>query len=160
MIVYFLDAAVQETKQVAIGVATSYSYDNASRLTGQQTSGAFSTFTYDVVGNQTVKHHQGSLPATMTYNAAQRLTTMQDGPTRVTFTYDNNGNTTIEQRGSSAIRTVYAYNRRNEMTKVTLPDETSTTMTYDGDGLRRTKQTASGTTTYVWDGSDYLGEIS
>ena len=34
------------------------------------------------------------------------------------------------------------------------------TVIYAGDGLRRTKQTASGTTTYVWDGSDYLGEIS
>ena len=69
-------------------------------------------------------------------------------------------NTMDERRGTAAIRTVYAYNRRNEMTKVTLPNETLTTMTYDGDGLRRTKQTASGTTTYVWDGSDYLGEIS
>ena len=44
--------------------------------------------------------------------------------------------------------------------RLILSGETSTTMTYDGDGLRRTKQTASGTTTYVWDGSDYLGEIS
>lgn len=85
---------------------------------------------------------------------------MQDGPTRVTFTYDSNGNTTVEQRGSTSIRTVYDYNRRNELNLITLPDKSATTMTYDGDGLRRTKQTASGTTTYVWDGSDYLGEIS
>ena len=74
--------------------------------------------------------------------------------------YVHKGSTKDDRCGTAAIRTVYAYNRRNEMTKVTLPDETSTTMTYDGDGLRRTKQTASGTTTYVWDGSDYLGEIS
>ncbi len=38
-------------------------------------------------------------------------------------------------------------------------DGTRETMTYDGDGLRRRKQTASGVTTYVWDGGDYLGEV-
>ncbi|MFO0538494.1 MAG: hypothetical protein ACK5ZK_02565, partial [Armatimonadota bacterium] len=139
------DAAGRKTKQVRNTTTTTYTYDNADRLTGQQVTGARATFVMDAVGNITVKSQEGTSPQTMTYNAAQRLTTMQDGPTRVTFTYDNNGNTTIEQRGSSAIRTVYAYNRRNEMTKVTLPDETSTTMTYDGDGLRRTKQAASGT---------------
>ncbi|GEM_PF-6354319 len=28
-----------------------------------------------------------------------------------------------------------------------------------GDGLRRCMVTSSGTTTYVWDGTDYLGEV-
>jgi hypothetical protein len=35
-----------------------------------------------------------------------------------------------------------------------------TTYAYVGDGLRRRMQVSTGTTTYVWDGTDYLGEIS
>ena len=34
-----------------------------------------------------------------------------------------------------------------------------TTYAYDGDGLRRRMVTSSGTTTYVWGGTDYLGEV-
>jgi YD repeat-containing protein len=33
-----------------------------------------------------------------------------------------------------------------------------TTYAYDGDGLRRRMVTSGGTTTYVWDGTDYLQE--
>jgi len=37
-------------------------------------------------------------------------------------------------------------------------------MTYDGTGLRRSKQVAiagaTKTTTYVWDGTYYLGEVT
>ena len=35
---------------------------------------------------------------------------------------------------------------------------TRETYTYDGDGLRRTKKLGLATTTFVWDGSDYLQE--
>ena len=34
-----------------------------------------------------------------------------------------------------------------------------TTYAYDGDGLRRRMVTSGGTTTFVWDGTDYLGEV-
>lgn len=33
-----------------------------------------------------------------------------------------------------------------------------TTYAFDGDGLRRRRVTSGGTTTYVWDGTDYLQE--
>ncbi len=33
---------------------------------------------------------------------------------------------------------------------------TVNTMTYDGDGLKRAEIAASGRTTLVWDGADYL----
>jgi len=94
----------------------------------------------------------------MTYYAAQRQVTVQDGPTLVTFTFDNNGNTTQENRGGVVTDTVY--NRRNRENVTINPDLSRETMTYDGDGLRRTKQTAAGMTTFVWDGADYLGEMS
>lgn len=35
-----------------------------------------------------------------------------------------------------------------------------TTHTYDGDGLSRTKKTATAFTTFVWDYADYLGEYT
>lgn len=85
--------------------------------------------------------------------------TIQDGPTGVTYSYDNNGNTTVENRGG--IVTNYTYNKRNKV-RVILTVQGSrdsfVTMTYDGDGLRRTKSTDDGLITYVWDGSDYLQE--
>ncbi len=34
-----------------------------------------------------------------------------------------------------------------------------TTHAYDGDGLQRRMVTSGSTTTYVWDGTDYLGEV-
>ncbi len=47
----------------------------------------------------------------------------------------------------------------NRMTRLTSPDGTVITSTYGGGGLRRTKQEpGQGVTTFVWDGSDYLGE--
>ena len=64
---------------------------------------------------------------------------------------------TVENRGG--VTTQYSYDRSNRMTKVTDSDGSLTTMLYDGDGLRRLKQTSSQRTTYVWDGSDYLGEV-
>ena len=33
-------------------------------------------------------------------------------------------------------------------------------MTHNAEGLRMTRQTSSERTTFVWDGSDYLGEES
>ncbi len=32
--------------------------------------------------------------------------------------------------------------------------------TYSGDGLKRSEVTGSGTTTLVWDGSEYVGEVN
>lgn len=66
-------------------------------------------------------------------------------------------NQTIEDRAGTA--TGYNYDRENRLQVLVEPDSSRTTMVYDADGLRRVKQTASATTTYVWDGSDYLGEV-
>lgn len=57
--------------------------------------------------------------------------------------------------------TTYLYDGENRMTKMTNPDGTVMTSTYQGEGLRRTRQFFGEPrpTTFVWDGSDYLGEI-
>ena len=136
---------------------TTYTYDNADRLTGQQVTGARATFVMDAVGNITVKPQEGTSPQTMTYNAAQRLKSSRIGAVTTEFDYDNNGNMTIED--VSGTKTTYAYDRENRMQTMQTASGTST-YAYDGDGLRRRIQDASGTVTIVWDGTDYLGEIS
>jgi len=46
------------------------------------------------------------------------------------------------------------------MTKVTLTGNVVTTLVYDGDGLRRKKQTASDITKFIWDDQDVLIETN
>lgn len=152
------DLAGQVTASVdALSHRTSYSYDNADRLTGQQVVGGSATFTMDSVGNILVKAQEGSQPMTMSCDAACRLVTMQDGPTRVTYSYDANGNVTSEQRG--AVTTQFEYDRENRIV-VRQEGIDRVTMTFDGSGLRRSRHMNGVLTTYIWDGSDYLMERS
>ena len=45
------------------------------------------------------------------------------------------------------------------LTLLQFPDTTRSTYTYAGDGLRRSAFEAGGAlTTFIWDGTDYLGE--
>lgn len=116
---------------------------------------------FDAVTNTTMKQHQGSQPLTMRYDAAQRILTAMDGPTPVTYTFDNNGNMTLENRNGAQTQSVYDRSNRLKAAVTNLGDS-RTTMLYDGDGLRRVKQLTNHglvVTTYVWDGSDYLGEV-
>ena len=76
----------------------------------------------------------------------------------VTFTYDASGNLTNENRGG--VQTSYSYDNENRLAVQTDPDGSKTTMTYQPDGLRRTRRTPSVLTTFVWDGTDYLQERS
>ena len=76
----------------------------------------------------------------------------------MTCTFDDKGSLTAENR--AGVTTQYLYHRENQLRAIIDPDGSRTSFTYDGDQMRRTRQTGSGTTTYVWDGSDYLGEVS
>jgi YD repeat-containing protein len=73
-------------------------------------------------------------------------------------THDGAGN--LIREDANGVVTQYAYDPSNRQTKVTHPDGTLSTYTYQGyDGLRRTRQEPGGSVhTQVWDGSDYLGE--
>lgn len=141
----------------ANGWLKTLTYDNANRLTNQHRSGEFATFTMDAIWNITVKNHQGSNPMTMTYDAGSRLVTMLQGTTMTTFTFDTNGNQTTDNVGG--VTTGYVYDRENRLKKITNPDFTVSTYSYDGDGLRRTKQEpGQAVRTMVWDRTDYLME--
>ena len=59
------------------------------------------------------------------------------------------------------MNTQYLYERENRLKKRTASEGTIMTNTYDPDGLRRTRQKQGETVvTYIWDGSDYLGEMN
>jgi YD repeat-containing protein len=73
----------------------------------------------------------------MSYDLAQRLVTAVQSSTTITFTFDDNGNQTTENR--AVVVTGYVYDPENRLKKQTEPDGSVTTMTYDGDGLRRSK---------------------
>lgn len=153
------DAGSRKTRQTRDGNPVTYLYDNANRLTGQQKAGAWATFVYDPVGNILVKDQQGSLIQTMSYDAASRLTSMIVGATEYTFGYDNNGSMTAENTNVAV--PLFAYDRENRLKKRTETDGTVMTNTYDGNGLRWTRQKhGENAVTYIWDGSDYLGEVN
>ncbi len=142
------------------GVLTTWTYDTAYRLMGQQTSGGWATFTYDGAGNMTFKAHHGSSPMTLSYDAANRITTIAQGTgagSLTTVTFDANGNLTVEQVDSS--RTSYVYDHENRLINVLFADGTRSTYTHDGLGLRRSAFEAGGSlTSVIWDGAQYLME--
>ena len=79
------------------------------------------------------------------------------GATKTTVTYDNNGNPTTENVGG--VTTGFVYDNENRLTKRTDPDGSIASYTYQGDGLRRTRQEPGKSKfSILWDGSDYLGE--
>jgi YD repeat-containing protein len=104
-----------------------------------------------------VKHQQGSSPMSFTYNAAGQMVTMLQGTARTTYTYDVNGNQQVDHKVS---RTTYTYDKENRLIEQNIAG-TRITHGYDGDGLRRYKiefGVGPVRTTFVWDGTDYLGE--
>jgi RHS repeat-associated protein len=56
--------------------------------------------------------------------------------------------------------TTHTWDDENRRTRVALPSGVLNTSTYNGDGLRVTKQDSSGTTNFVWDGQAYLLEYT
>lgn len=159
------DGVGNRTSRVQDGVAYTWTYDDDYRLTGQQSAGAWATFTMDANGNILSKQHQGQNPLTMTYDDADRLGPSLQGASigLNVFTFDANGNQ-IKKSGAAlgTQPTWWFYDPENRLIGVgvgNIPSPTAT-YTYSGDGLRRTAQELGGArTTFVWDGSDYLGEV-
>ncbi len=149
------DAVGNRVKRVANGNPTTWLYDDAYRLTGQQKSGQTATFVYDANSNLTTKWHQGGNPQTMQYDAADRLTTMQVGATTGTMSWFSRG-AMRNQYETGVIKATYGYTDINNNLRVAQDAAGLTTSTYDGDNLRRKIVSGSVTTTFVWDGADYL----
>lgn len=136
---YTLDAVGNRT-QAAENIGTStYAYDNLYRLTSVTYPGpSTATYTYSPTGNRLTKLEGGT--TTYTYDAADRMTAA--GGTA--YIYDANGNQT--GRGADS----FSYDAANRMTQNRI-GSTTTTYTYNGDGVRVKKRAGNKTTDYVLD---------
>ena len=136
-----------------------WTYDETDRLKTEKRSGTGSfstTYTYDDVGNRTVQQKGGALTSS-TYDAANQLVTSVSAGGMTTYTYDQAGNLTLVHAPGN-VRTSYSWDDENRNTKLIIPGGAITTMAYRHDGLRVRKQTAAGTTEFIYDGQNYLLE--
>jgi YD repeat-containing protein len=150
---YKYDAASNPTSLVeSSGDRVTWSYDVADQLIAERRSGASAyanTFTYDSVGNRTLKN-ANSIRTTFNYDSANQLTYSLAAAGRTTFNYDQAGNQHIEQPPTGA-RTTTTWNYENQPNVYQLPSATRMTLAYNADNRRVSKVTASGTTKFIWD---------
>jgi len=143
----------------ADGSRVTWLYDNLYQLTGENRTGTTpfrNTITYDPLGNRLAKTESG-VRTTYAYDQANQLKYTQDNTGRTTYTFDAAGN---QQRvvDPSGARTTTVWNYENQPTLYKLPDATRVTMAYHPDLLRVQKDTAAGTTKFIWDDQNYLVE--
>ena len=134
------------------GDRVTWTYDAASQLLSECRSGPSSyanTFTYDTVGNRTVKN-SNSVRTTSIYDAANQLRYSQAAAGRTTFQYDAAGNQQIEQPAIGN-RTTTTWNYESQPSQYQLPDASRVTLSYNADNRRILKQSSTGTTKFVWD---------
>ena len=94
-----------------------------------------------------------------TYDNANRL--MQSiGPLwTTTFSYDAKNRRTGMTDVNAGV-TTYAWTDDNQLASVATPGNGSVTNTYNGDGLRFSRQDASGTSNLLWDGNILQAELT
>jgi RHS repeat-associated protein len=124
-------AEVEVTGYANAGSDDTYSYDQLYRLTGTSGTGGSHTYTYDPVGNR-LSYVAGST-TNYTYDRADRITAA--GATSITV--NAVGATTA--KGSDS----FSYDQANRLTSATVSGTTET-YTYDGDGVRFSRQVGAG----------------
>jgi RHS repeat-associated protein len=153
----------QPTNYYAYDYVDRANYDSTNGPSGEPVGASSQTYTYDKANYVT----QGSAVAVSQFygdGEIETATTTGGGHTSVPFSYDPGQNRIGES--ISGTTTSYAFSAAGVMcwsaptasipTGGTTPSCSSpptgaTTYTYDGDGLRNTKTTSSGTTTFSWD---------
>ncbi len=146
------------------GVNTNYQYDALSRLLAVQHQQGTSSvdgasYTYDAVGNRTVKTNllqnlpAGDAPTSnYAYDAIYQLTqAAQLGTPKESYTYDKVGN-----RLSSLGVASYSYNSSNQLTA----KGPNASFTYDANGNTLSKTDIAGTTSYAWDFENRLTSVT
>ena len=113
--------------------ATAYTYDRLHRLVGSTGPNGTASYGYDPVGNRTMAIASGTT-TNYTYDRADRTLTV--GTNSVTV--NGNGDTTA--RGSDT----FTYDQANRLTTASVAGATET-YTYDGSGLRVSRQIGAGT---------------
>ena len=181
---YSLDGN-QVKKTDNTGKITNYSYDGLGRLSNEAASGENAvTYTYDDSNNRKTMTVAGGAVTTYNYDKNNRLNTESKVTGTITeittYKYDDNGNQIY--RGLEIIKpiaaaegeeisafvlgestddagvTISGYDGFNRLVKVATGNTTST-YTYNGDGLRVSKTVNGTTTRHVWDGDQIALEL-
>ncbi len=126
-----------------------YTYDAKARVTSM-TPGTGSTLNYsfDASSNLTTLPTGG----TGTYDNAGELTSATLSGTTTAYAYKSDGQKLTSMRGSTTISSA-AWNGARQLTSYSDPAATMTAATYDGNGMRVTATTASGTQSFIWNTS-------
>ena len=143
----------------ADGSRVTWTYDRISQVTAEWRTGTNPyrhTFTYDSVGNRTLKVEDGAR-TTLVYDACNQLATSEDAGGITSYIYDGNGNQTVVQKPSGD-RTTQVWDYENRLVKTVQPSGGVTSMAYDADGLRLKLEEPTGTKLFVWDDQNYLAE--
>jgi RHS repeat-associated protein len=141
------------------GVVMAYGYDNANQLTSiTYTAGSTAignlSYTYDLAGRRT---SMGGSLATMNLPAAVSLATLNannqlTGWAGSTFTYDLNGNLTSDGTNN------YVWDERDRLTQIT--GGATASFLYDVFGRRRSKTIGTSQTGFLYDGMNFVQELS
>ena len=137
------------------GLDISYEYDGNGNVLTYEQGAAEESFGYDVRNQLVTWIDTDGVPHSYTYDPAGNLTGKDgvafshDAANQITsagFTHDANGNLT-----SDGVLN-YVYDTLNQLTQVTRVSDGSVVATYAYDyrGLRISKTTSAGTTTYLW----------
>jgi RHS repeat-associated protein len=153
------DADRRSTLTYPNGIVATYAYDNANQLTSiaytlDSSPVGDLTYTYDLAGNRTSvggSWARTGLPAALgsaTYDAANRLTAWD----ATDFTYDLNGNLIDDETNT------YTWNARNQLSGIS--GGVSASFAYDAFGRRRSKTVSSTTTNFLYDGLNFVQELT
>ena len=146
---YTYDPAGNRTSKINYlnGTTENYAYDTLYELT-QVTQGNTTTesYNYDPVGNRL---SSVGVPL-YNYNSSNELTSNSLG----NYTYDANGSTLSDPTGKT-----YTWDFENRLSSVFVPNTGTLTFRYDPFGRRIQKSGPSGTTNYLYDDANLLGEV-
>jgi len=142
------------------GIVSTYTYDDANRLTniahvkGGSTTVASVAYTLDDVGNRTQRVDQQGTH-TYAYDDLHRLTSVTyPGPSTTTYDFDAFGNR--EEMVTGAGTTAYAYDDADRLTEVDPPAASPIAYTWDDNG----NLTDRGSDEFEWDFEDRMAEAT
>ncbi|AEY65641.1 RHS repeat-associated core domain-containing protein [Clostridium sp. BNL1100] len=173
---YYLDGN-QASKTGNKGKTTSYKYDGLGRLTNEIPSDEPAvSYAYDDSNNRKTMTINGKSVTNYTYDKSNRLlaeTTEENSELNIArYNYDNNGNTickttekisptiqgqttevslSTDEEQETADLTLNEYDGFNQLIKTSTGDVTAE-YTYDGTGLRTSKNVNGTVTNHIWDG--------
>ena len=137
------------------GTVTTFGYDNSDQVTSEVRGGGSGYtigYTYDHNQNRKTKVLNG-VTDTYSYDSHDHLLSTSSK----SYTYDANGNCKTVVSGTST--TTLTYDDENRVTGITYPSSATNSFTYNGLGLRVSKNDSAGAFAYVCDGTDVASAV-